>query len=112
MSRIRLPGVLALLLVPAAFPSMASANSLEAVPTSCRLENYISNHTVKLWYTPAAECTNGGIEVGSMSQDDHNRLWSLILDLEDRQPPGRDLLKCEGRQLHHDQLLRSVSADS
>jgi hypothetical protein len=79
MFRIRLSRVLALLLLPAALPSMASANSLEAVPTGWRLENYISNHTVKLWFTPATECTSGGIEVGSMSQDDHNRLWSLIL---------------------------------
>ena len=71
--------VMATALVLAAIPSPAVANSLEAVPTGWRLENYISNHTVKLWYTPATECTNGGIEVGSMTQDDHNRLWSLIL---------------------------------
>ena len=79
MASMKLFRVMATLLALTAAPSPAVANSLEAVPTGWRLENYISNHAVKLWYTPATECTNGGIEVGSMTQDDHNRLWSLIL---------------------------------
>ena len=61
------------------FTSTAIANNFEAVPTGWRLENYAASHTVTLWYTGAPNCTDGHIEGSGMTQDDYNRLWSLIL---------------------------------
>ena len=63
--------------IAALLPGMALANSIEAVPTAWRLENYVSDHKVVLWYT-GSECTNGQL-TAAMSQDDYNRLWSLVM---------------------------------
>ncbi len=57
----------------------ALADNYEAVPTNWRLENYVWNHSVKLWFTGAPGCTNGALEGTSLTQDDFGRLWSLIL---------------------------------
>jgi hypothetical protein len=58
---------------------IAFAEQYEAVPTNWRLENYVSSHSVKLWFTGAPGCNDGAIEGASLSQDDFGRLWSLIL---------------------------------
>lgn len=50
-----------------------------AVPTNWRVENYVAEHKVELWFTGAPQCTNGNLKGSGMSQDDYNRLWSLIL---------------------------------
>jgi hypothetical protein len=60
-------------------PSIAQANNIEAVPTAWRLEGYVWNHTVKLWYTGAPECTNGGLNGSALSQEDFDRLFSLVM---------------------------------
>ncbi len=62
-----------------AFSGAAMANGIEAVPTGWRLENYVSSHSVVLWFTGAPDCTNGQMTGAGMSQDDYNRLWSTIL---------------------------------
>lgn len=62
-----------------AVSATAMADNYEAVPTGWRLENYVASHTVTLWYTGAPGCMGGHIEGAGMSQDDYNRLWSLIL---------------------------------
>ena len=72
--KIRKAGAVA---IAALLPGMAIANSLEAVPTAWRLENYVSDHKVVLWYT-GSECANGNLSA-AMSQDDYNRLWSLVM---------------------------------
>lgn len=59
--------------------SDARANSIEAVPSGWRLEGYVSSHSVNLWYTGAPECQNGGLSGAAMSQDDFDRLFSLIM---------------------------------
>ena len=63
--------------IAALLPGIALANSIEAVPTAWRLENYVSDHRVVLWYT-GSECANGNLSA-TMSQDDYNRLWSLVM---------------------------------
>lgn len=69
-------------LVSVSASEMAHADDVlgvEAVPTVWRIENYIAEHRVVLWFTGAAGCTNGALNGSGMTQDDYNRLWSLIL---------------------------------
>lgn len=68
----------AALLGAVALPASALANSIEAVPTGWRLENYIASQSVVLWFTGASDCTMGKL-TAVMSQDDYNRLWSLVI---------------------------------
>jgi hypothetical protein len=68
----------AALLGVSALPASALANNIEAVPTGWRMENYIASQTVVLWFTGASECTMGKL-AADMSQDDYNRLWSLVM---------------------------------
>ncbi len=66
----------------ASVSEMASADEVlevEAVPTAWRLENYVAEHKVVLWFTGATGCINGNLNGTGMTQDDYNRLWSLIL---------------------------------
>lgn len=73
-----IPRLCAALLGVSALPASALANGIEAVPTGWRLENYISSHSVVLWFTSASDCTTGKL-TADMSQDDYNRLWSLVM---------------------------------
>lgn len=57
----------------------AMADNYEGVPANWRLENYVWNHSVKLWFTEAPGCTDGALEGTFLTQDDFSRLWSLIL---------------------------------
>jgi hypothetical protein len=58
-----------------------------AVPTTWRLENYVDGHRVMLWFTGAPQCANGNLSGSGMSQDDFNRLWSLILTAKANNKP-------------------------
>jgi hypothetical protein len=71
---------LSVLAITSIFPGGAYAeNEIKEVPTTWRLQNYVSGHVVALWYTSASECTNGGLQGPDLTQDDFNRLWALIL---------------------------------
>jgi hypothetical protein len=57
----------------------AQAGEVYAFPANWRLENYVWNHTVVLYFTGAAGCDNGALSASGMSQDDVDRLWSMIM---------------------------------
>ena len=47
------------------------------VPTSWKLENYISDNVIA-WYT-SSSCTNGQVTFpANASSDDKNRFWSVV----------------------------------
>ncbi|WP_334186008.1 hypothetical protein [Novosphingobium sp.] len=80
----------ALFLMSFAASEMAQAEEVfdvVAVPTAWRLENYVDGHKVMLWFTGAPQCTNGNLSGSGMSQDDYNRLWSLILTAKANSKP-------------------------
>lgn len=59
--------------------SAAQADSLEAVPTAWRLENYVGATGVAAWYT-GSPCTSGNLSFNSSATtDDKNRFWSLVM---------------------------------
>lgn len=59
--------------------SAAQAESLDAVPTAWRLENYVGATGVAAWFT-GSTCTNGGLGFNSSATaDDKNRFWSLVM---------------------------------
>jgi hypothetical protein len=62
-----------------ALGSVASAGQIEELPTGWRLQNYVGTHNVVLYYTGASDCTAGQMNGTGMSQDDFDRLWSLVL---------------------------------
>lgn len=58
--------------------SASMAESMYAVPTAWRLENYIGDGVVA-WYT-GSTCTNGKLGFGDgASLDDKNRFWSVVM---------------------------------
>lgn len=60
-----------------ASPCFADAN-LEAVPTAWRLQQYVGS-SVNAYYT-GSPCTSGLLQLGgSVSADEKNRFWSLVL---------------------------------
>jgi hypothetical protein len=60
-----------------AAPAFAD-NSIEAIPTGWRLQNYISN-TIQIAFTGSI-CINGSLNFSaSATSEDKNRFWSLIL---------------------------------
>tara|TARA_R110000868_G_C10965232_1_gene769029 strand:- start:7997 stop:8317 length:321 start_codon:yes stop_codon:yes gene_type:complete len=66
-------------LAGAAYGPAANAGTVAGYPTNWRLENYLDGQNVVLWYTGAAGCTDGKLIGNGMTQDEYNRLFSLIL---------------------------------
>jgi hypothetical protein len=60
-----------------ASPCLADAY-IEAVPTTWRLQNYIGSN-MYVWFT-GSPCAGGSLVLGaSVSTDDKNRFWALVL---------------------------------
>lgn len=59
-------------------PSVAAEVVISAVPTTWRLQNYMSSSGLVLWFT-GSSCTNGLLTFSNPSEQDKNRLWSLVL---------------------------------
>ena len=74
----KIAGLAALALACTTSPVVASSNSIVAVPTAWRLENYTGGNTV-VWYTGAPECTGNLSFDSNATADDRNRFWATIM---------------------------------
>lgn len=57
----------------------AEAGIIEEVPTNWRLQNYIGNHEIAVWYSSAAGCTSGKLGFSGATTEELNRFWSTVL---------------------------------
>ncbi|WP_138918603.1 hypothetical protein [Nitrospirillum viridazoti] len=55
----------------------AASGFIEESPTKWRLQDYITSITV--WYTSAAQCTNGHLTLPNVSADLNSRFWSTVM---------------------------------
>jgi hypothetical protein len=61
-----------------ATPAMADA--IFEYPSNWRLQNYVSNDTINIWFTSVSACPNAGLSFpASVTQEQKNRFWSMVL---------------------------------